>query len=109
MILTRPAHFSAEQLYEEVRRAGGDVSKATVYNTLGLFVEKGLLRQVLVDPSKVFYDSNMHPHHHFYDVDSGELEDIEASEIEIGALPATDDDVHIEGVEVVVRVRRSSR
>lgn len=108
MVLTRPAHFSAEQLYEQVNEAGGSVSKATVYNTLGLFVEKGLLRQVLVDPSKVFYDSNMAPHQHFYDVESGELADIDASEIEIGALPETSEGVQVEGVDVVVRIRRSA-
>lgn len=107
MVLTQPTHFSAEQLYEKVNRSGACVSKATVYNTLGLFVEKGLLRQVLVDPSKVFYDSNMTPHHHFYDVESGELADIEAAEIQIGALPEMDEDVEIEGVDVVVRIRRS--
>lgn len=107
MVLTQPAHFSAEQLYEQVNQSGAYVSKATVYNTLGLFVEKGLLRQVLVDPSKVFYDSNMAPHHHFYDVDSGDLEDIDASEIEIGALPETTPGVEIEGVDVVVRIRRT--
>lgn len=107
MVLNRPAHFSAEQLFEQVNEDGARVSKATVYNTLGLFVEKGLLRQVLVDPSKVFYDSNMAPHHHFYDVDSGELADIDASEIEIGALPDAGEGVEIEGVDVVIRVRRS--
>jgi len=107
VVLTRSAHFSAEELYETVNQGGACVSKATVYNTLGLFVEKGLLRQVLVDPSKVFYDSNMAPHHHFYDVDSGELADIDASEIEIGALPATGDGIEVEGVDVVVRIRRS--
>lgn len=106
MVLTRPTHFSAEQLYEEVNESGGRVSKATVYNTLGLFVERGLLRQVLVDPSKVFYDSNMAPHHHFYDVESGRLEDIDASEIQIGALPKPIDGVQIEGVDVIVRIRR---
>lgn len=108
VVLTRPTHFSAEQLYEQVNESGAHVSKATVYNTLGLFVEKGLLRQVLVDPSKVFYDSNMAPHHHFYDVESGELADIEASEIQIGALPEAGDGVEIEGVDVVVRIRRSA-
>lgn len=108
MVLTRPTHFSAEQLYEQVNESGGYVSKATVYNTLGLFVEKGLLRQVLVDPSKVFYDSNMAPHHHFYDVESGELADIEASDIQIGALPEAGEGVEIEGVDVVVRIRRSA-
>lgn len=107
LILSRPSHFSAENLYERVNQAGNTyVSKATVYNTLGLFVEKGLLRQVLVDPSKVFYDSNMAPHHHFYDVESGELQDIDASEIEIGGLPEAAQDMQIEGVDVVVRVRR---
>ena len=108
MVLNRPAHFSAEQLYEQVNETGAYVSKATVYNTLGLFVEKGLLRQVLVDPSRVFYDSNMAPHHHFYDVESGELTDIDASEIEVGALPDTGEGVEVEGVDVVVRIRRSA-
>lgn len=108
VVLTQPAHFSAEQLYEQVNKSGAYVSKATVYNTLGLFVQKGLLRQVLVDPSKVFYDSNMAPHHHFYDVESGELADIDASEIQIEALPETGDGVEIEGVDVVVRIRRST-
>ncbi|MDZ7841002.1 MAG: Fur family transcriptional regulator [Gammaproteobacteria bacterium] len=108
MVLNRPAHFSAEQLYEQVNEDGARVSKATIYNTLGLFVEKGLLRQVLVDPSKVFYDSNMTPHHHFYDVESGELADIDADEIQIGALPDAGEGVEIEGVDVVIRVRRSA-
>jgi Fur family transcriptional regulator, iron response regulator len=107
MVLGRPAHFSAEQLYEQINQEGSCVSKATVYNTLGLFVKKGLLRQVLVDPSKVYYDSNMAPHHHFYDVESGELVDIDASEIGIGALPETTEDVEIEGVDIVVRIRRT--
>ncbi len=109
MVLTRPTHFSAEQLYEEVNGSGSCVSKATIYNTLGLFVEKGLLRQVLVDPSKVFYDSNMTPHHHFYDVESGRLEDIDASEVRIGALPEPTDGVQIEGVDVIVRIRRTAK
>jgi Fur family iron response transcriptional regulator len=72
-------------------------------------VEKGLLRQVLVDPSKVFYDSNMTPHHHFYDVESGRLEDIDASEVRIGALPEPTDGVQIEGVDVIVRIRRTAK
>lgn len=107
-VLSRPAHFSADQLHDQINRSGARVSKATVYNTLGLFVDKGLLRQVLVDPSKVFYDSNMTPHHHFYDVESGELEDIDAGRIEIGALPEISDGFRIEGVDVVVRVRREA-
>lgn len=105
LVLTRAAHFSADQLYDELNRAAPSVSKATVYNTLGLFVEKGLLRQVLVDPSKVFYDSNTAPHHHFYNVESGSLEDIDARRLTIGALPEVPHGLEIEGVDVVVRVR----
>lgn len=110
LVLTRPIHFSAEQLHEQIGEAGGArVSKATVYNTLGLFVRKGLLREVLVDPSKIFYDSNMHPHHHFYDIGSGELEDIDSDRIEIAALPEAPEGLEIDGVDVVVRVRRNAR
>jgi len=108
LVLGRPSHFSAEQLYERVNKVGKTyVSKATVYNTLGLFVEKRLLRRVLVDPSKVFYDSNMSPHHHFYDVDSGEIKDIDIDAIEIGALPEAGKNTRIEGIELVVRIRRN--
>lgn len=109
LVLTQPRHFSTEQLYEQVNRAGGPyVSKATVYNTVGLFARKGLLRQVLVDPSKVFYDSNTSPHHHFYNVESGELEDIDAGAIEIGPLPAAPPGVEVESIDVIVRIRRST-
>lgn len=109
LVLTQPRHFSTEQLYEQVNRTGGTyVSKATVYNTVGLFARKGLLRQVLVDPSKVFYDSNTSPHHHFYDVESGELEDIDAGAIEIGPLPAAPPGVEVESIDVIVRIRRST-
>ena len=107
MVLTRATHFSAEQLFEEAYGAGAWVSKATVYNTLGLFVRKGLLRQVVVDPSKAFYDSNMAPHHHFYDVESGELEDIDAGDVQISSLPEPVEGIRIEGVDVVVRIRHT--
>lgn len=108
ILLARPQHLSAEQLLALVNEGELAVSKATVYNTLGLFARKGLVREVIVDPSKVFYDSNMTPHHHFYDVESGELEDIDAGRIEIGALPEISDGFRIEGVDVVVRVRREA-
>ena len=55
---------------------GSRVSKATVYNTLNLFCERGLLRTVDVDPSRQYYDSSIESHHHFYNVDTGELIDI---------------------------------
>ena len=64
-----------------------DTSLATVYNTLGLFASKGLIREVIVDPSKVFYDSNTKPHHHFFNVDTGLLRDFDSDAVQIEQLP----------------------
>ena len=64
LMLSAPSHHSAEQVMERLAGAGVAVSKATVYNTLGLFARRGLLREVVVDRSKVFYDSNTSTHHH---------------------------------------------
>lgn len=76
-LFSRKGHFSAEDVFMLVNNEQAQVSKATVYNTLGLFAEKGLIRQLIVDPTKVFYDPNMVPHHHFYDVVTGVLTDID--------------------------------
>ena len=100
-------HLSAEQVLAAVNQDGDEVSKATVYNTLGLFAKHGLVREVIVDPSKVFYDSNISNHHHLYYSDSGELEDIGAEQIEIAKLPELPDDIEIEEVDVIIRVRHN--
>lgn len=105
IVLARSQHLSAEQVIGTLKQGDLAVSKATVYNTLGLFAEKGLVREVIVDPSKVFYDSNCGDHHHFYDVDSCTLTDIDAREIAIGGLPDVPDDKVLERVDVIVRVR----
>ena len=105
ILLAKLQHLSAEEVLNRVNRGETRVSKATVYNTLGLFAEKGLVREVIVDPTKVVYDSNTHPHHHLYDVDTGALEDIDVDEITIGRLPKLPEHVTLEGVDVVVRIR----
>jgi Fur family transcriptional regulator, iron response regulator len=76
-----------------------------VYNALALFVERGLIRQVVADPTKIFYDSNTAAHHHFFDVDSGQLTDIDTAEVKVSGLPALPMGVMLEGVDVVIRVR----
>ncbi len=76
LTLARPQHLSAEQIIATIRANGSRISKATVYNTLNLFCERGLLRTVEVDPTRQFYDSSTAAHHHFYNVDTGELTDI---------------------------------
>jgi len=77
ILFEKPQHLSAEQVLAKVN-GNAAVSKATVYNTLGLFARKALVKEVIVDPSKVFYDSNVHPHQHFYNIDTGILTDIDS-------------------------------
>ena len=76
-LFARNQHLTAEQLYELVNQGPARVAKATIYNTLGLFAEKGLVREIHVSASKTFYDSNTGRHHHFYNVDTGSLMDID--------------------------------
>ena len=105
ILLARPQHLSAEQVLCALTQGELTVSKATVYNTLGLFAEKGLVREVIVDPSKVFYDSNCSVHHHFYDVDSCTLQDIDPGEITLGGLPEMPEGKVVDRIDVIVRVR----
>ena len=105
ILLARPQHLSAEQLLCVLKESDLAVSKATVYNTLGLFAKNGLVREVIVDPSKVFYDSNCSDHHHFYDVDSCTLTDIDVRDIALGDLPDVPEGKWVDRVDVIVRVR----
>jgi Fur family iron response transcriptional regulator len=102
-------HVSAEAIFERVNADesfSGRVSKATVYNTLGLFADKGLIRQVIADPTRIFYDPNTEPHHHIYDVDSHTLIDVDESDMKIRGMPVLPDGTRLEGVDIIVRVSR---
>ena len=81
-------HPSADQILAAVNVRYAETSKATVYNTLKLFLDKGMVRELIVDPNKVFYDSNTSVHHHFYDVVSGEITDIAAAGVLVLAVMA---------------------
>lgn len=105
ILLARPQHLSADQIIDTLRLNGSTVSKATVYNTLHLFGEKGLVREVIVDPARTFFDSTTHPHHHFYNVDSGTLSDIPDERIEVLGLPELPEGTEQESIEVLIRVR----
>ncbi|MEO7557759.1 MAG: Fur family transcriptional regulator [Gammaproteobacteria bacterium] len=105
ILFAKPQHLSAEQVLGMANERQPVVSKATIYNTLGLFAEQGLIREVIVDPSKVFYDSNVLSHHHFYNVDTGTLTDIESDHIAIGALPNLPEGTVAAGIDVIIRVR----
>lgn len=105
ILFARPQHLSAEQVLTQVNDTRVHVSKATVYNTLGLFARKGLIREVIVDPAKVFYDPTTVPHHHFYNVDTGSLTDIDADNVELKSLPELPQGTTAAGVDVIIRVR----
>jgi len=105
LLLTRPRHMSADQILHDLRATGSAVSKATVYNTLNLFAEKGIVREVAVDPKHLVYDSTTGPHHHFFNVDTGQLLDIEADALEIKGLPTPPEGTEAGSVELIVRVR----
>jgi Fur family iron response transcriptional regulator len=105
ILLQQPQHLSAEQIIERLRASDSGVSKATVYNTLNLFSERGLIKEVMVDPVRKFYDSTTHPHHHFYNVDSGELSDIPDEQVRFDDLPELPEGTRRESVEVLIRVR----
>ncbi len=107
-LLAAPRHVSADHLMEELRDCGSAVSRATVYNTLNLFSDKGLIGTRYVDPERVIYDSKTVPHHHCLDIETGELTDIPLDSIEIVSLPAVPEGYELEAVEVVLKVRRSS-
>ena len=105
LLLARPRHMSADQILVCLREAGSRISKATVYNTLNLFSEKGIVREVAVDPKRLVYDSTVSVHHHFFNVDTGELTDIDSDSLEIRGLPDLPDGTVAESVELIVRVR----
>ena len=108
VLLERPQHLSADQILDALRERGSRVSKATVYNTLHLFGERGLVREVIVDPTRVFFDSTTGPHHHFYNVDTGELSDVPDDQIALATLPATPPGTEQAGVEVLIKVRNQT-
>ncbi|MBI4190876.1 MAG: transcriptional repressor [Betaproteobacteria bacterium] len=107
-VFARDGHLSADQILALVNGRASQTSKATVYNTLNLFLEKHLIREVIVDPSKVFYDPNTEPHHHFYNVDTGELTDIDARNIRVTGLPPLPRGMATEGVDIIVRIRSAT-
>jgi Fur family iron response transcriptional regulator len=99
-------HVTAEALHEEAVKAGAKVSLATVYNTLHQFTEAGLLRQVVVDSSRSYFDTNIGDHQHFYVEDDGTLIDIPGDEVAVSAVPAPPKGMAIDRIDVVVRIRR---
>ncbi len=104
MLLAKHQHMTAEQIYTAVAAKHTKVSQATVYNTLGLFVKKGLLNEIFVDSTKTFYDTNTKPHQHFYNVDTGLLIDIQKHIDPSFIQNELPKDSKIDSFDVIVRI-----
>ena len=102
VLFARPQHVSAEQVLDMVNTEGSHVS-----NTLNLFARSGLVREVIVDPTKIFYDSNTRPHHHMFAMDTGVLSDLPSDQFQVLGMPDLPDGTSVVGLDVVLRVRSS--
>lgn len=100
-------HVSAEQLHGEAVAGGASVSLATVYNSLNQFTQAGLLREVVVEPGRSYFDTNVSDHHHFYFEDSGELRDIPSGSLRLADLPKVPEGSRVRRVDVTIRLKSS--
>ncbi|HEU0118710.1 MAG TPA: Fur family transcriptional regulator [Alphaproteobacteria bacterium] len=98
-------HMTAEQVHAAMRKAKTGVSLATVYNTLHQFTEAGLMHQVVIDSNRVYFDTNIHDHHHFFDETTGMLHDVPAKHVHISRLPKLPAGRELDRVDVVIRLR----
>lgn len=104
-ILIKDQHLSAEDIFLSLNDNKHGISRATVYNTLNLFADKGLVRRVIIDSSKIYYDSKITPHSHYYNVDTGEIIDFEFNDAQISPLPTLPEHTVQEGIDIVVRIK----
>lgn len=102
-------HVTAEALHEEAQTAGVSVSLATVYNTLHQFTEAHLLREVVVDSARTYFDTNVSDHHHFFIENAGALMDIDGDKIAITGLPQAPEGTDVARVDVIVRLQGTPR
>lgn len=100
----RDRHITAEQLHGEAMAAKVPVSLATVYNTLHQFTSAGLLREVVVEAGRSYFDTNVTDHHHFFFEDSGQLQDIPGDDVRLAALPRAPRGARVSRVDVMIRL-----
>ena len=98
-------HVTAEQLRGEATAGSIPVSLATVYNVLHQFTAAGLMREVVVEPGRSYFDTNIDDHHHFFCEASGVLQDISGRDVTVSGIPVPPAGTEISCVEVIVRVR----
>lgn len=102
LMLQRAQHLSADEIFGRLNRDYEQVSQATVYNTLRLLVENGVVRELVFSTDRIYYDSNTSHHHHFIDQVTGEIVDIPADGVDF-SFP--DLDIHVENISLIIRGR----
>ena len=107
IMFCKDQHLSAEDIITILNNSDSSISRATVYNTLNLFADKGLVRRVVIDSSKIYYDSKTTPHSHYFNVDTGEISDFEFEDVKISPLPKLPEHTVQDSVDVIVRVKNS--
>ena len=98
-------HVTAESLFNEAKTRHTDVSLATVYNALHDFTGKGMLREISIDSTRSYFDTNIGNHYHFFFERTGELQDIPSESVRIAALPDAPAGAEISRVDVIIRVK----
>ena len=107
IMFCKDQHLSAEDIITILNDSDSSISRATVYNTLNLFAEKGLVRHVVIDSSKIYYDSKTTPHSHYFNIDTGEISDFEFEDVKISPLTKLPENTVQDSVDVIVRVKNS--
>ena len=105
LIFVRNQHFTAIDLIEKINKLKLHISQATIYNTLGLFESKGLLKIINLDDEQKFYDTNLSHHHHIFNLNNHSLLDISDDKISFSKLPKIPDTMKLERTEVLIKVK----
>jgi Fur family transcriptional regulator, iron response regulator len=98
-------HVTAEQLHSEAEAEGAAISLATVYNTLHQFLAAGLVREVVIEAGRAYFDTNVTEHHHLYNESNGQLRDIPADLVDVDALPEIPEGFKVDRIDVVIRLQ----
>ena len=105
LFLNGNRHLTAEQLHGEVIDRNDQISLATIYNNLHQFTRTGLLREVIVDATRVYFDTNIEPHHHFFYENNAYLEDIPAQSLKLLDIPTLPPETSVTSIDIIIRVR----
>ena len=98
------AHFTADDIYEEVRKKKIKISLATIYNCLNQFKEFGMIKAIKISSDKIYFDTNLEDHHHFFCIKSSRLIDVETNKVKISKLPKLPRGKKLKSIEVIINI-----